>query len=329
MVLQDITPLASSGRLQKVVLNLTDQDFPYVSQLIPFSQDIRTLSLSGYISPSEILAFIKFPHLANISVDFDLRYFASASDQDRINQSVSCLFQSLPSIPHLDRLRLELPNWAVLPIIPPNMFSKLTTFALVGSAAIVSQVLSSTTPNKSPCKVLPQHIILGFTDVQFTENVLANRQSSIQNLAAYSGLSCLTLTTIDGSSLKALIGPILGLPLMKSLTVECNRGPAPCDLDDLDVRQIVQAWPILERLTIHPFPQDPRDRVNGMVSKISLCGVRSLAKLKRLRVLSIRAGRREVTLPCGYYHKSESSFDSYMDHIFTFSQLYGPFFAEQ
>jgi len=326
MILQDITPLASSGRLQKVVLNLTDHDSCYVSQLVQFSQDIRTLFLSGYISSSEISALRKFPRLQTLSVDFDLRYIASPRDQDHVNQSVFCLFRSLSSLLHVVCLRLELPNWAVLPNIPPNIFANVTAFALRGPATIVSQVLSSAALEESLDKIAFQHILLGFTDEQFTENVLADRQSSIRNLAVCASLSCVTLTSVDGSSLKAFIDPILGLPLMKSLIIEWKRGLATCaDLDDLDVRRIVQAWPLLEHLAICPCA---KDNFNGIISKISLSGVQSLAKLKHLQVLSIRVGRREVVLPRGYYYRRESSFDSYIDTLFTFSQLYSPLFPD-
>jgi len=326
MILQDITPLVSSGRLQKVDLNLIDHDSHYVSQLLPFSQEIRILSLSGYISSSAILASVKFPRLQNFSVDFDLQYAASPRDQDHINQSVSCLFQSLSSLPRLVRLRLELPNWTILPIIPPNMFANVTALTLVGSATIVSQVLSSAALEESPDSIPFRHILLGFTDEQFNENVLANRQSSIRNLVVFASLSCLTLTIVDGSSLKAFIDPILGLPLMRSLIVKCKRRLAACaDLDDLDVQRIVRAWPLLECLALYPCVQD---HTNGIISKISLSGVQSLARLKHLRVLSIRVGRREVVLPRGYYHSCESPFDSYVDTLFTFSQLNSPFFPD-
>jgi len=90
------------------------------------------------------------------------------------------------------------------------------------------------------------------------------------------------------------------------------------DLDDLDIRRIVQAWPLLECLALWR----PQSLIG---SEISLSRVQSLAKLKHPHTLSIpntiRVGRREVTLPRGYYRECESPFDLYIDQLFTYSTL--------
>jgi hypothetical protein len=288
-----------SLNLQRVTLNTVPAycTSSYLTQILHQSPQISHLRLYGPISSKQINLITSFKHLVEIQLYFSSSWAYSSAQILTVKAALSTFLTQCHLLPRLTSFLLSI-SFDIDHICGQTPLSTIKSLEIHGRPTTIKTLLSHSGAVET--------VVLSSNDATTTDWLHC---SEILLRTSAATLRSLTFVSNDFVHLSRCLSPLLNIRHLESFRVILHNGIL-LDLDDVDIRNIVHAWPLLQRLVLP-------------TEGLSVSCFNSLAQLEHLHILHLTVSHEIARLPMDAFPSRDSLVHKCMTRVFTRAQLYG------